>query len=69
VTRVGTGFSVEEREYLNAQRSNLIGRACEVEGQPPLTDDGKIRFPRFTRWREDWDVSPEVKSLIEANSK
>lgn len=69
VTRVGTGFSDEEREYLNAQRSNLIGRACEVEGQPPLTDDGKIRFPRFTRWREDWDVSPEVKSLIEANSK
>lgn len=64
ITRVGTGFSDEEREFLNKERSRLVGRACEVEGQPPLTEDGKIRFPRFLRWREEWDVSPEVKELI-----
>jgi hypothetical protein len=64
ITRVGTGFSDEEREFLNAERGKLVGRPCEVQGQPPLTEDGKIRFPRFMRWREEWDVSPDVKALI-----
>jgi ATP-dependent DNA ligase len=64
ITRVGTGFSDEEREFLNAERGKLVGRPCEVQGQPPLTEDGKIRFPRFMRWREEWDVSPEVKELV-----
>lgn len=66
VTIVGTGFKDLDREFLNKERNNLVGRACEIVGQPPLTDDGKIRFPRFKRWREDWDVSPEVSSLIAA---
>lgn len=65
ITRVGTGFSDEDREFLNTKRTELIGRVCEVEGQPPLTEDGKIRFPRFKRWREEWDVSPEIRKLVE----
>lgn len=63
-TIVGTGFKDEDRAFLNEKRHSLIGRACEVEGQPPLSEDGKVRFPRFVRWREDWDVSPEVSTLI-----
>lgn len=64
-TIVGTGFKDEDRDFLDKNAKNLIGRACEVEGQPPLTEDGKIRFPRFVRWREEWDVAPEVKKLSE----
>lgn len=63
-TRVGTGFSDEERAYLDRERNGLIGRPCEVQGQPPLTDERCIRFPRFMRWREEWDCSPEVRDLI-----
>lgn len=65
ITRVGTGFSDSDREHLNTVRKKLVGKACEVEGQPPLTETGMIRFPRFVRWRENWDVSPEVKNEIE----
>jgi ATP-dependent DNA ligase len=64
-TRVGSGFSDEQRIMIDSERSNLINRVCEVLGQPPLSDDGKIRFPRFVRWRENWDISPEIKELIE----
>lgn len=63
-TRVGTGFSDEERVHLDIERDNLVGMPCEVQGQPPLTDEGCIRFPRFMRWREEWDCSPEVRELI-----
>lgn len=69
ITRVGTGFSDEDREHLNTERGELVGKACEVQGQPPLTEDGKIRFPRFMRWREEWDVSAEVKDLAEEIKK
>jgi ATP-dependent DNA ligase len=64
-TRVGSGFSDDERIKLDKERGNLIGRVCEVCGQPPLSDDGKIRFPRFMRWREIWDAAPEVRELSE----
>lgn len=63
-TIVGTGFKDDDRAFLNENRQKLVGRACEVEGQPPLSEDGKIRFPRFKRWREEWDVSPEIAKLI-----
>jgi len=64
VTRVGSGTNDEDKEYINAEREKLIGRACTIEGQPPLTTDFRIRFPRFVRWRETWDCSPEVRTLI-----
>jgi ATP-dependent DNA ligase len=62
-TKVGSGFSDEDRNMLDCMRNKLVGRACETKGQPPLSDDGKIRFPRFVRWRENWDLSPEIKEL------
>lgn len=64
-TTVGTGFKDPDRAYLDKNRQKVVGRPCEVKGQPPLSKDGKIRFPRFKQWREEWDVSPDVRKLME----
>ena len=68
-TIVGTGFKDPDRAFLDENREKLVGRACEVAGQPPLSPDGKIRFPRFKRYREEWDISPEMKELIKEIKK
>ncbi len=51
---VGGGFKAEFRlEYdTDAKRQTLVGRVCVVE-YDCLTSGGKLRFPRFLRWRED----------------
>lgn len=51
---VGGGFKAEFRlEYDTAEkRETLVGRVCEVE-YDSLAAGGKLRFPRFKRWRTD----------------
>jgi ATP-dependent DNA ligase len=68
-TIVGTGFKDEDRDFLDKNAKNLVGRACEIEGQPPLTEDGKIRFPVFMRMRDASDVDPKVVTAGEAYTK
>ena len=54
ITEVGSGFSDAERDELHV--ASIDGRWIEVEGQPPLTDDGRIRFPVFARFRAPGDL-------------
>ena len=60
ITEVGSGFSDEQRRHYTAilrkDKDALNNLWIEVEGQPPLTDDGKIRFPVFTRERSSRDL-------------
>lgn len=60
ITEVGSGFSDEQRVHyttlLKKNKDALKNMWIEVEGQPPLTDDGKIRFPVFTRERSPRDL-------------
>lgn len=60
VTEVGSGMSDAQRAEYAAQLARdptaLDGKWVEVEGQPPLTDDGKIRFPVFLRERSPRDL-------------
>ncbi len=53
---VGGGFEAAFRLEYNTQkkRETLVGRVCEVE-YDCLTSGGKLRFPRFLRWRTDKD--------------
>lgn len=53
---VGGGFEAAFRlKYDTAEkRATLVGRVCEVE-YDCLTSGGKLRFPRFLRWRTDKD--------------
>jgi ATP-dependent DNA ligase len=53
---VGGGFKAEFRlEHDTAEkRATLVGRVCEVE-YDSLAAGGRLRFPRFIRWREDKD--------------
>jgi hypothetical protein len=69
-TRVGGGFKDDERKGFHSQiekygleKSGYLGRVMEVKGQPPLSKDGRIRFPVFQRWREDGDVDQKVLAL------
>ncbi len=64
LTRVGSGTNDAEKIMIDEQRGKLIGRPCTIQGQPPLSEDNKIRFPRFLKWREEWDCAPEVIKLI-----
>lgn len=51
-TRVGSGFNDNQRNEIWKSKKDYLGRIVEVKGQE-LTDDGRIRFPRFNRFRED----------------
>lgn len=74
-TKVGGGFTDDQRmdffvpdatvfRTVDAQNildpGPLLGRVVECEGQAPLSTDGKIRFPVFSRFREDTDVDPLI---------
>ena len=61
-TKVGSGMSDLLKSEIEADREKYIGKICEVAGQPPLTVDGKIRFPRFKRFRDESDVDEQVLS-------
>lgn len=63
MTRVGTGFNDSLRGSIHGDGPmSYKGRIVEVAGQL-LTDDGKIRFPRFKRFRDPRDVDPSVVVL------
>lgn len=49
---VGIGFSDSQREQYWTYSKNLVGMTIEVSCMQ-LTPDGKFRFPRFVRLRED----------------
>lgn len=66
ITRVGGGFSDAERAgFQVAGYETFVGKIMEVEGQPPLTKEGKVRFPVFTRWRDASDVDPAIMEAYE----
>jgi DNA ligase-1 len=49
---VGSGFSDDDRAYIFANPSEVIGRTAEIKHQD-FTPDGVMRFPIFLRWRND----------------
>lgn len=61
-TEVGSGMSDAMKDEINNDRDSYIGKIAEVGGQL-LTPDGKIRFPRFVRFRSDNDVSAALVEL------
>lgn len=56
-TKIGSGFSLEDRERLWPKRSELIGKAIEVQGFELTTNDKSdfysIRFPVFKDFIEE----------------
>ena len=52
--QVGSGFDLEYRKSLDTKekRNELIGKVCEVAFDS-IAANGKLRFPRFIRWRTD----------------
>jgi DNA ligase-1 len=66
VTRCGGGFSDALRtEIMKRGPREYTGQIVEMEGQPPLTADGKVRFPVFVRYRDRSDVDPAVVRAYE----
>jgi len=64
-TKVGGGFKEAQRhEFFSNGPSSYKGKIAEVEGQL-LTSDGKIRFPRFKRFRSVNDVDKAVTALVD----
>ena len=49
---VGTGFTDEQRKWLWTHRTQIIGMTIEVAYRE-VTKDGKLRMPRFVRFRDD----------------
>lgn len=66
VTRVGGGFTDKLKAEIGLNPSAWIGKIVEVEGQPDpltkdgLTKDGRVRFPVFSRVRDQNDVDDLV---------
>lgn len=67
VTRLGGGFSDKMRAEIQLEGvDSCLGKIVEIEGQPDpltsdgLTEDGKVRFPVFLRYRSAKDVDPKV---------
>lgn len=60
-TNVASGFNdkLKAEVQLNGPDS-YIGTIVECEAQPPLTEDGRMRFPVFVRIRDKSDVAKEV---------
>jgi ATP-dependent DNA ligase len=61
VTKVGGGYTdAQKKQIQEAGPDTYIGRIAECEHQPPMTPDGKLRFPVFSRFRDPSDVDPAV---------
>lgn len=69
ITNVGSGFVDEVRARIEANPETWLGKIIEVEGQPPLTPDGKVRFPTFVRERSIADVDKAVLAAYEAHQQ
>lgn len=66
ITNCGGGFKDEHRIEFGKNPESYYGKILEVKGQPPLTKDGKIRFPRWTHKFRDWkDVDPKLKVVYD----
>jgi DNA ligase 1 len=65
-TDVGSGMSDAMKEEVEQNRNKYIGLICENSAQPPLTADGKMRFPRFERFRDASDVDPKILETYES---
>ena len=52
--KVGTGFSDEFRDMPHDELDDMVGKIIQV-GYRELTANGKLRFPRFDRYRFDKD--------------
>ena len=48
-----SGFDEETREYLTENQRELMGAVIEVKANEIFRDTGKLRHPRFLRFRED----------------
>ena len=48
-----SGFDEEVREYMTEHKSELIGDVIEVKANEIFKDTGKLRHPRFLRFRTD----------------
>lgn len=67
ITRVGGGFTDKLKADIQLEGPDTyLGRIVECECQPPLTEDGKMRFPVFVRFRDASDVDPKVLEAAEA---
>lgn len=76
VTRVGGGFNDAIRNQIQLEGPDTwLGKIVECEAQPDpltkdgLTEDGKMRFPVFTRIRSASDVDPKVVAAGKAYKK
>jgi len=47
---VGSGFLADYR--MSVDKKSLIGKICEIQ-YDSIAANGKLRFPRFIRWRDD----------------
>ena len=47
------GITDEERLYMTEHITDLLGSVIEVKGNEIFNDTGRIRHPRFVRYRED----------------
>lgn len=54
IATVGSGFDGEFR--MNCQPDALVGKVCEVS-YDSLAGKGRLKFPRFVRWRDDKTVT------------
>ena len=52
--RVGSGFSDSDRKKMAEKQNSYIGKTAEIKYFEE-TDEGKLRDPRFYRWRPDKD--------------
>ena len=48
-----SGFDEETRQYLTEHQAEMIGSVIEVKANEIFKDTGKLRHPRFLRFRED----------------
>lgn len=48
-----SGFDEETREYLTEHKAEMIGNVIEVKANEIFKDTGKLRHPRFLRFRPD----------------
>lgn len=50
------GITDEEREYISNHQADTIGKVIEVKANELFKDTGKLRHPRFLRFREDKNI-------------
>jgi len=69
ITRVGGGYSDKLKDEINLDPDSYIGKIAECEHQPPILASGALRFPVFTRFRNESDVDAKVLHAYENYKK